>query len=45
MAAMRRESFPVEGPVALVVRAPAGVVEIEAGDVSEATVELDGRAR
>ena len=40
MAAMRRESFPVEGPVALVVRAPAGVVEIEAGDVSEATVEL-----
>jgi Toastrack DUF4097 len=40
MAAMRREAFPVEGPVALVVRAPAGTVEIEAGDVSEATVEL-----
>lgn len=38
---MRREVFPVEGPVALVVRAPAGVVEIEAAaDVSEATVEL-----
>jgi len=41
MAAMRREAFPVEGPVALVVRAPAGTVEIEAADVSEATVELE----
>jgi hypothetical protein len=40
MAAMRREAFPVEGPVSLVVRAPAGAVEIEAADVSEATVEL-----
>jgi hypothetical protein len=38
---MRRETFPVEGPVALVVRAPAGVVEIEAADVSEAVVELE----
>jgi hypothetical protein len=38
---MRREAFPVEGPVALVVRAPAGTVEIEAADVSEATVELE----
>jgi DUF4097 and DUF4098 domain-containing protein YvlB len=37
---MRREAFPVEGPVALVVRAPAGTVEIEAADASEATVEL-----
>jgi DUF4097 and DUF4098 domain-containing protein YvlB len=41
MAAMRREAFPVEGPVALVVRAPAGVVEIEAAEVSEAVVELE----
>ena len=41
MAAMRREAFPVEGPVALVVRAPAGVVEIDATDVSEAVVELE----
>jgi hypothetical protein len=38
---MRREAFPVEGPVALVVRAPAGAVEIEAVEVSEATVELE----
>ena len=37
---MRREAFPVDGPVKLVVRAPAGTVEIEAADVSEATVEL-----
>jgi hypothetical protein len=41
MAAMRREAFPVEGPVALVVRAPAGTVEIEATDESEAIVELE----
>ena len=41
MAEMRREAFPVEGPVALVVRAPAGVVEIDATDVSEAVVELE----
>ncbi len=38
---MRRETFPVQGPVALVVRAPAGAVEIEAAEVSEATVELE----
>ncbi len=37
---MRRETFPVTGPVALVVRAPAGMVEIEAVDTSEAVVEL-----
>lgn len=37
----RRESFPVDGPVALVVRAPAGAVEVEAVEgVTEATVEL-----
>lgn len=41
MAAMRREAFPVEGPVALVVRAPAGTVEIEAVETAEATVELE----
>src|SRR3990170_6663530 len=41
MAAMRREAFPVEGPIALVVRAPAGTVEIEAAETSEATVELE----
>jgi hypothetical protein len=40
MAAVRSEAFPVDGPVALVVRAPAGTVEIEAADTSEATVEL-----
>ena len=38
---MRREAFPVEGPIALVVRAPAGTVEIEAAETSEATVELE----
>ena len=38
---MRRESFASEGPVALVVRAPAGTVEIEATDVAEATVDLE----
>lgn len=38
---MRRETFPVSGPVSLVVRAPAGAVEIEAAEVSEATVELE----
>jgi len=38
---MRREAFPSEGPVALVVRAPSGTVEIEATDVAEATVELE----
>jgi DUF4097 and DUF4098 domain-containing protein YvlB len=37
---MRRESFPVDRPVELVVRSPAGSVEVEAADVSEATVEL-----
>jgi len=41
MAAMRREAFPVDGPVNLVVRLPSGAVEIEAADVSEATVELE----
>jgi DUF4097 and DUF4098 domain-containing protein YvlB len=38
---MRREAFPSTSPVALVVRAPAGTVEIEATDVAEATVELE----
>ena len=38
---MRRETYPVDGPVDLVVRAPAGSVEIEAADVAEATVELE----
>jgi hypothetical protein len=38
---MRRETFTVSGPVALVVRAPAGAVEIEAAEVSEAIVELE----
>jgi Toastrack DUF4097 len=38
---MRREVFPVEGPVALVVRAPSGAVEIEAVDASEAAVDLE----
>lgn len=38
---MRREAFPAQGPVALVVRAPAGTVEIQATDVAEATVELE----
>lgn len=37
---MRREAFPVDGPVALAVRSPSGAVEIETGDVTEATVEL-----
>jgi hypothetical protein len=38
----RRESFAVDGPVALVVRAPAGTVEVEAADgVTEATVSLE----
>jgi hypothetical protein len=37
---MRRETFAVSGPVAVVVRAPAGTVEIEAADTSEAVVEL-----
>ncbi len=37
---MRRETFPVSGPVAVVVRAPAGTVEIEALDTAEAVVEL-----
>jgi hypothetical protein len=41
MASMRREAFPVERPVTLVVRVPSGTVEIEAADVSEATVELE----
>jgi len=40
MAAMRHESFTVDGPVKLVVRAPAGTVEVETADVSEATIEL-----
>jgi putative adhesin len=40
MAAMRHEAFPVDGPVKVVVRAPAGVVEIETADTHEATVEL-----
>ena len=38
---MRRETFPVSGPVAVVVRAPAGTVEIEALDTAEAVVELE----
>ncbi len=38
---MRHESFTVDGPVELVVRAPAGTVEIETADVSEATIELE----
>jgi Toastrack DUF4097 len=38
---MRREVFPVEGPVALVLRSPDGVVEIETTDALEATVELE----
>ena len=38
---MRRETFPVGGPVNLVVHAPAGAVEIEAADVAEATVVLE----
>ena len=37
---MRHESFTVDGPVKLVVRAPAGTVEVETADVSEATIEL-----
>jgi DUF4097 and DUF4098 domain-containing protein YvlB len=37
---MRRESFAVTAPVELVVRAPAGSVEVETADVSEATVEM-----
>lgn len=38
----RRESFSVDGPVALLVRAPVGTVEVEAVEgVTEATVELD----
>lgn len=37
---MRHESFTVDGPVKVVVRAPAGLVEVETADVSEATVEL-----
>lgn len=41
MAAVRRESFPVSGPVSLVVRVPAGAVEIEAVETTEATVELE----
>ena len=41
---MRREAFPVDGPVKLVVRAPAGAVEIEAADVSEVTVELESQS-
>ena len=46
---MRREAFAVAGAVDLVVRAPAGLVEIEAVDTSEAVVEIvpkdDGSAR
>ena len=37
---MRHESFTVDGPVKLVVRAPAGTVDVETADVSEATIEL-----
>ena len=38
----RTEAFGVDGPVALVVRAPAGTVEVEAvDDLTEATVELE----
>ena len=40
---MRRETFAVSGPVALVVRAPTGTVEIEAVDTSEAVVELEAQ--
>jgi DUF4097 and DUF4098 domain-containing protein YvlB len=40
---MRREAFTVEGAVDLVVRAPAGLVEIDAVDTSEAVVELVGK--
>ena len=40
MAAMRSEAFPVDGPVNLIVRSPAGVVDVEAADVAEATVEM-----
>lgn len=38
---MRRESFTVEGPVALKVRTPDGVVDIETTETPEATVELE----
>jgi Toastrack DUF4097 len=38
---MRRETFPVSGPVAVVAHSPAGTVEVEAADVTEATIELE----
>jgi DUF4097 and DUF4098 domain-containing protein YvlB len=37
---MRRESFPVSGPVSLAVHVASGAVQIEAVETADATVEL-----
>jgi Putative adhesin len=38
---MRRESFDTPGPVTLDLRLPSGLIELEAADGEETTVELD----
>jgi hypothetical protein len=38
---MRRETFPVAGPIRLELKVPAGEVEIDAVDTGEAVVELE----
>jgi DUF4097 and DUF4098 domain-containing protein YvlB len=38
---MRRETFPVSGPLRLEVKVPAGEVEVEALETDEAVVELE----
>jgi DUF4097 and DUF4098 domain-containing protein YvlB len=38
---VRRETFPVAGPIRLELGVPAGNVVVEAGDVSETVVELE----
>lgn len=40
---MRTETFATPGPVSLVIRIPAGDIEIETGEVADTTVELEVR--
>jgi hypothetical protein len=38
---MRRETFPVQGPLQLVVRVPSGGIAVETAETSEATVTVE----